>query len=98
MERHGVMSFSEGIHATPSPNQDIKDHRRWSLPCSVLSEQYCSRVGRRHRRGIAASQVRMMASTPRDFILSWQPRHESFAAPKLNGVTANKARLLILLP
>jgi hypothetical protein len=31
------------------------------------------------------------------FILSWQPRHESFAAPKLKGVTADKARLLILL-
>jgi hypothetical protein len=46
---------------------------------------------------MAVSQVRMMASTPRDFILSWQPRHESFAAPKLNGVTADKARLLILL-
>jgi hypothetical protein len=37
-----------------------------------------------------------MASTPRDFILSWQTRHCSFAAPKLNGVTADKARLLIL--
>jgi hypothetical protein len=47
--------------------------------------------------GIAASQVRTMTSTPRDFILSWQPRHGSFAAPKLNGVTADKARLLILL-
>jgi hypothetical protein len=33
-----------------------------------------------------------MTSTPRDFILSWQPRHGSFAAPKLNGVTADKAR------
>jgi hypothetical protein len=98
MERHGVMSFSEGIRVTPGPNQDIKDRRRWSLPCSVLSEQYCSCVARQHWRGIAASQVRTMASTPRGFILSWQPRHESFAAPKLNGVTADKARLLILLP
>jgi hypothetical protein len=44
--------------------------------------------------GIAASQVRTMTSTPR---VSWQPRHGSFAAPKLNGVTADKARLLILL-
>jgi hypothetical protein len=26
-----------------------------------------------------------------------QPRHGSFAAPKLNGVTADKARLLSLL-
>jgi hypothetical protein len=65
MERHGEMSFSEGIHATPSLNQEIKDRRRWSLQCSVLSEQYCSRVARRHWRGIAASQVRMMASTRR---------------------------------
>jgi len=63
----------------------------------VLSEQYCSPVARRHRCGIAASQVRTMTSTPRDFILSWQPRHGSFAAPKFNGVTADKARLLILL-
>jgi hypothetical protein len=37
-----------------------------------------------------------MTSTPRDFILSWQPRHGSFAAPKFNDVTADKARLLIL--
>jgi hypothetical protein len=37
------------------------------------------------------------SATLRDFILSWQPRHGSFAAPKLNGVTADKARLLILL-
>jgi hypothetical protein len=66
MERHGELSFSEGIHATPSLNQEIKDRRRWSLQCSVLSEQYCSRVARRHWRGIAASQVRMMASTPRE--------------------------------
>ena len=64
MERHGVMSFSEGIRATPSPNQDIKDRRRWSLLCIVLSEQYCSPVARRHRRGIAALQGRTMASTP----------------------------------
>jgi hypothetical protein len=43
-----------------------------------------------------------MASAPRDLILPWQARHESRRskahAPKLNGVTADKARLLIYLP
>jgi hypothetical protein len=60
-----MMSLSEGIHATPVLNQDIKDRRRWSLQCSVHSEQYCSRVARRHWRGIAASQVRMSLDTAR---------------------------------
>jgi hypothetical protein len=54
----------------------------------------CSTAPAGHRR-VAGPDDGL--NTRATFILSWQPRHGSVAAPKLNGVTADKARLLILL-